>query len=224
MTLAAAILLFFSYTSADAALMAQSAPQSNPEASSQQSPSTQTGSDSTKPSSAQPASKTPENKPPAVGAKKPQQKKKAGSEAACDPAPAASAPGSSISPAPAPAPTGTNAQAPSTAQTNKNCPPRKNIVQEGGVTEQSIQLAGGSTGAETKQKGQSTNQMLMATEENLKKVDGTQLSEAQRNSVSQIREFKEQAEKALKAADFERAQTLAWKAKVLSDDLVAPKK
>jgi hypothetical protein len=97
-------------------------------------------------------------------------------------------------------------------------------VPEGGVTEQSIQLAGGSPSGETTQKRESTTQMLTATEENLKKVDGIQLTEGQRNSVSQIRQFVDQSQKALKAADFERAQTLAWKAKVLSDDLVAPKK
>jgi hypothetical protein len=97
-------------------------------------------------------------------------------------------------------------------------------VHEGGVTEQSIQLAGGSSGGETTQKRQSTNQMLTATEENLKKAEAIQLSAAQQNSVPQIRQFVEQSKKALQAADFERAQTLAWKAKVLSEDLVAPQK
>lgn len=65
--------------------------------------------------------------------------------------------------------------------------------------------------------------MLKETEDNLKKVTGTQLSAAQQNSVSQIRQFVKQSGEALKAADYERAHTLAWKAKVLSDDLVTPK-
>jgi len=97
------------------------------------------------------------------------------------------------------------------------------VVQQGGITEQSIQLAGGSATTEAAQKRESTNQMLTATEENLKKVTVTQLSAAQQNSVSQIRQFVDQSRKALQSADFERAHTLAWKAKVLSDDLANPK-
>ena len=105
----------------------------------------------------------------------------------------------------------------------KNCPPQKKVVRQGGITEQSIQLAGSPQGGQATQKRESTNQMLTATEENLKKASAVQLSAAQRNSVSQIRQFVKQSKNALDDADFERAQTLAWKAKVLSDDLVTPK-
>jgi len=97
-------------------------------------------------------------------------------------------------------------------------------VRQGGIAEQSIQLAGGSAGGDTTQKRQSTDQMLLATEENLKKVAGIQLSGVQQSSVSQIRQFVNQSKSALVAADYERAHTLAWKAKVLSEDLVNPKK
>lgn len=97
-------------------------------------------------------------------------------------------------------------------------------MKQGGITEQSIQLAGGSPGAETTQKRESTNQMLIETEENLKKVAGSQLSAAQQNSVSQIRQFVNQSKSAMASADYERAHTFAWKAKVLSEDLVNPQK
>ena len=66
--------------------------------------------------------------------------------------------------------------------------------------------------------------MLSATEDNLKKAASIQLSSDQEGSVSQIRQFIDQSKKALASADYERAHTLAWKAKVLSDDLVNPKK
>lgn len=66
--------------------------------------------------------------------------------------------------------------------------------------------------------------MLKETEDNLKKAAGIELSAEQQNSVSQIRQFVKQSKDSLVAADFERAHTLAWKAKVLSDDLVNPKK
>jgi len=64
--------------------------------------------------------------------------------------------------------------------------------------------------------------MLGATETNLKKVAGQQLSLNQQASVTQIREFMEQSKTALAAGEMERARTLAWKAKLLSDDLVKP--
>jgi len=224
MTLAAAILFFsFSFTSVDATLEAQSAPQSNPGASAaspEQNPSTQTAPDTTKPPSVPPP-KAPVNKPKESTKKKAPQKNKVVPEASCDPAPAsASSPESNNSPTSAQPDT---AQAPAASDAQKNCPPPKIVVRQGGITEQSIQLAGGSSRGEASQKRESANQMLTATEQNLKKVASIQLSAAQQNSVSQIRQFVDQSKKALKAADFERAQTLAWKAKVLSDDLLSPK-
>ena len=66
--------------------------------------------------------------------------------------------------------------------------------------------------------------MLTATEENLKTMEGRQLSTAQQDSASQIRQFVKQSKSALATGDLERAQTLAWKAKLLSDDLVNPGK
>ena len=225
MTLAAAILFFgFSFTSTDATFAAQSAPQSNQAAgteNTQQTSSAQTSPDTTKPSSSEPPSNAP-NKPKGSATKKAQQKKKkVVPEASCDPAPAnASSSGTSNSPASEQP----SAQAAATPDPQNNCPPqKKKVVQQGGITEQSIQLAGGSATSEATQKRESTNQMLTATEANLKKVTVTQLSAAQQNSVSQIRLFVEQSRKALQSADFERAHTLAWKAKVLSDDLANPK-
>jgi hypothetical protein len=225
MTLAAAILFIgFFFTSTDATLAAQSAPQSNSAPateSTQQPPSIQASPDTTKPSSSQPSSKAPVKKPKQSTAKKTQEKKVV-SEATCDPAPGnASSPGSNNSPA---SEQSGVTQAPAAPDRQKNCPPgKKKVVQQGGIAEQSIQLAGASAAGEATQKRESTNQMLTATEENLKRVTVSQLSTAQQSSVSQIRQFVDQSKNALKAADFERAHTLAWKAKVLSDDLVNPK-
>ena len=98
------------------------------------------------------------------------------------------------------------------------------IVKQGGITEQSIQLAGGSVGGDATQKKDAANKMLAATEDNLKKIASRQLSAAEQDSVSQIRQFVDQSKSALAAANLERAQTLAWKAKLLSDDLLNPQK
>jgi len=97
-------------------------------------------------------------------------------------------------------------------------------VLQGGITEQSIQLAGGSAGDEATQKRDAANRMLATTDENLKKIAGRQLSAPEQGSVSQIRQFVKDSKSALEAGDLERAQTLAWKAKLLSDDLLDPQK
>ncbi len=64
--------------------------------------------------------------------------------------------------------------------------------------------------------------MLAATESNLKKIAGQQLSSDQQDMVSQIRQFMAQSKSAVGDGDMERARTLAWKAQVLSEELVKP--
>jgi hypothetical protein len=64
--------------------------------------------------------------------------------------------------------------------------------------------------------------MLGSTEENLKKIAGRQLSSDQQDMVNQIRQFMEQSKRAVGDGDLERARTLAWKAQVLSEELVKP--
>jgi len=115
-----------------------------------------------------------------------------------------------------------SAQAPATATAAKNCPPAKIVVRQGGTAEPSIQLAGGKGGDEASQQRDATNQMLGLTETNLKKVAGQQLTASQQDSITQIRQFMEQSRNALEAGETERARTLAWKAELLSEDLVKP--
>ena len=103
----------------------------------------------------------------------------------------------------------------------KNCPPEKIIVRQGGTAEPSIQLAGGD---QASQKRDAANRMLESTEVNLKKISGQQLTAAQQDTVSQIRQFVDQSKAALSAGDLERGRTLAWKAQLLSEDLVNPPK
>ena len=232
MTLAVILLLgIFSLTSVDPGTVAHSAPQSDTSVGApvtpQQSPPTQTTPDANKPASGMPSAQSSTGKPKSRTTKKtPYQKKQAPSDPACDPAPAnASSPASAPTPG-SPKPGNAVGQTTSNSEAQQNCPPSppKVVVRQGGIAEQSIQLAGGSSGGDATQKRQSTNQMLTATEENLKKATSIQLSADQQSSVTQIRQFVTQSKSALAAADYERAHTLAWKAKVLSDDLVNPKK
>ena len=144
----------------------------------------------------------------------------------CDPAPAAtSAPASSDPPTKTPADLSASGSAspaakpPAPAATN--CPPAKIIVQQGSTEEPAIQLVGGDA---TSHQRDAANQMLTDTDANLKKLDGTQLSSSQKDIVAQIRQFMDQSKKATAAGDTEQAHTLAWKAKTLSEELIAPPK
>lgn len=66
--------------------------------------------------------------------------------------------------------------------------------------------------------------MLETTDANLKKIAGRQLNSNERDEVSQIRQFMSQSKTAADEGDLERARTLAWKAQLLSEDLVKPEK
>jgi|SRR5579885_2001748 hypothetical protein len=103
------------------------------------------------------------------------------------------------------------------------CPPPKTVVHQGGTTDTSIQLAGG-PGSQSSQANATAGPMLDATETNLKKLEGRQLSDTEQDMVTQIRQFMLQSKTAVAAGDVERARTLAWKAQTLSEDLVKPEK
>jgi len=68
------------------------------------------------------------------------------------------------------------------------------------------------------------NQLLGATNQNLKKTAGWQLNSSQQDTITQTRQFVKQSEDAVAEGDLERARTLAWKAELLSEDLIDPQK
>jgi hypothetical protein len=133
----------------------------------------------------------------------------------CDPAPAAAAQTGSA-PAPSDPPAAASAPTP--------CPPRKVIVPQGGTSEPSTQLAGGTHADQTSQERDTANQMLGTTRANLKKIVGRQLTANQQDMVNQIHQFMDQSKAAVDAGDLDRARTLAWKAQLLSEELVKPEK
>ncbi len=129
--------------------------------------------------------------------------------------------------APGTAPTPTDSAAPGTTPppaASNPCPPSKVIVRQGGTSEPSIQLAGGAGGNQASQQKDTANQMLDTTQANLKKVDERQLNSDQQDMVKQIHQFMDQSKAAVDAGDLERARTLAWKAQLLSEELVKPEK
>ena len=123
-------------------------------------------------------------------------------------------------------PSSSNPSVPATgsAPAPKDCPPPKIVVRQGGTADPSIQLAGGPGTAQGSSKKDEVNQLLGATQENLKKIAGQPLSTNEQDTATQIRQFMDQSKAAIADGNLERARTLAWKAKTLSEDLVGPEK
>ncbi len=93
-------------------------------------------------------------------------------------------------------------------------------MRNGGTTDPVVQLAPGMSAEQASSQLQSTTQLLSTTDANLKQISSRQLGQTQQDSVSQIRKYMEQAKAADSAGDVQRAQNLASKAVLLSDDLV----
>jgi hypothetical protein len=121
----------------------------------------------------------------------------------------------------------TKAGSPNAASTNtasatlKSCPPSKKVIRNGGSSEPVEQLTGGTKAQQASQQ-RSTEELSAATEENLKKIAGLQLSAGQEDMVNQIKQFMEQSKAAVAAGDLDGAHNLARKAHLLSEELVKP--
>lgn len=222
MTLAAVILLTYLPWTASAADLTHQSAAAAPAAQNQE-----TAPQQNAPVNAQqPSPTTTPAKPstPAPQAKKPVHKKKPTPSncGAAGPGPAGPSQSGTASKTSGTTNGSTSAQNSTNSTTSTNCPPTKVVVPQGGATEPSIQLAGGAGGNGASQEKDATTQMLEVTESNLKKLSAQQLSKTQQDSVTQIRQFMEQSKTALASGDTERARTLAWKARVLSEDLVKP--
>ena len=101
------------------------------------------------------------------------------------------------------------------------CPPPKKVIRNGGSEEPTIQLVGG-TNADHASQQRSTEQLMAATDENLKKIEGRQLTASQQDMVNQVKEFIDQSKKAVATGHLERGHNLAQKAHLLSEELVKP--
>jgi hypothetical protein len=115
-------------------------------------------------------------------------------------------------PPPAPTAAGSTALSP--------CPPKKTVIRNGGASDSSVKLTGSDPAKPASQS--TTAQLLAATEENLQKLSGRELNADQQQVLSQIHQFMEQSKQATAAGDVDRAQNLASKARLLSDELVKP--
>jgi len=115
-------------------------------------------------------------------------------------------------------------RAPSTSSSptrnSKHTSPKKKVIHEGSTTEPTAQLAPGMTPQQAAQQRQTTEDLLTSTEANLQKLSGRNLDQNQQSTIDQVRDFMKQARAANEASDFTRARNLAFKAQLLSEDLI----
>ena len=95
----------------------------------------------------------------------------------------------------------------------------KVVVRNGGTSSGTAQLSPGVTQEQTLHQRENTDQLLATTDANLKRVAGRQLTPTQQSMADQIHTYMRQAKAAAEAGDIGRAHTLAYKARLLSDDL-----
>jgi len=98
--------------------------------------------------------------------------------------------------------------------------PRKIVVREGGASEPAAQIAPGMTPAEAARQRQNAEQLLASTGDQLKLLAERTLDGRQQETMAQIRNYMDGAHSALKDGDVRRANTLALKAHLLSEELV----
>jgi hypothetical protein len=98
--------------------------------------------------------------------------------------------------------------------------PRRVVVRKGGSDAPTAQLAPGLTEEQARQQRQKTEDLLDSTENNLRQLAQRTLDQNQQDTIAQIRNYMSGARSALKDGDPQRAHTLAFKARLLSDDLV----
>ena len=106
-----------------------------------------------------------------------------------------------------------------TSASNSTATPPKKVVRNGGTADPAVQLAPGVSAEQASSQRQNTTQLLAATDANLKQISSRPMNSTQQASVDQIRKYMEQARAAEQAGDVQRAQNLASKALLLSDDL-----
>ncbi|MBO0912026.1 MAG: hypothetical protein J2P13_09550 [Acidobacteria bacterium] len=97
--------------------------------------------------------------------------------------------------------------------------PNKVVVHNGGAREDSGQIQPGVASATAEQQRAATARLLAATDANLKRVEARQLTKPEQSTMEEIRTYIRQAKIASDRGDTSRAQTLAYKAHLLSNEL-----
>lgn len=105
------------------------------------------------------------------------------------------------------------------AETPAEKPPAKTVVTEGGTQPATPQLSASMPRDKVIHQKLDTNQLLEATDYNLKSISRT-LNTEEQAMLQHIRSYMQQSRDATKEGDTERAYNLALKAHLLSDELI----
>lgn len=97
--------------------------------------------------------------------------------------------------------------------------PGKVVISNGGAKEIRLQLTPTMTPEEASLQRRQTRNLLLITNENLKRIAGHDLDANQQDMLEQVHNYMTQARAADKVGELQRAQILASKARQLSDDL-----
>jgi outer membrane biosynthesis protein TonB len=98
--------------------------------------------------------------------------------------------------------------------------PKRIVIRRGGTSDSGGQLEPGAPASDAAHQRHTTEQLLQATDDNLKSIAGRKLAPDQQDMVRQITLYMEQSRSADKEGDLGRARNLAMKAHMLSDALV----
>ena len=96
---------------------------------------------------------------------------------------------------------------------------QKTIIRNGGARDLRLQLTPTLTPDQAVKQRRQTRDLLAISNENLKRIAQVQLDDNQQDMLQEVHNYMEQARLADKAGELQRAQTLASKARQLSDDL-----
>lgn len=97
--------------------------------------------------------------------------------------------------------------------------PTKVVVKNGGQKDPTAQLSPAVNPDQAQKQRVSTEQLLAATGDNLNRVAGRRLTQTEQSTINKIHAYMRQAKAATASGDTNRAETLAYKARQLSDDL-----
>lgn len=98
--------------------------------------------------------------------------------------------------------------------------PTKTVIRNGSTVDPGVQISTGGTEEQVSRQKKSTTQLLQRTEANLRKISVRQLDAGQQDTVKQIRMYLGQAKAAVDSGDLQRAHNLAFKANLLSAELL----
>lgn len=99
-------------------------------------------------------------------------------------------------------------------------PPHKIVIHQGSTPEPTAQLVPEMPQEQASYQRQETEQLLATSDTNLQQLGSRVLNQNQQETVGQIRNYISGARAALRDGDTQRAHMLAFKAQLLSDDLL----